>query len=115
VVRPFLLAMERAGFQVFDEREIAAGEGWRDRIQRELESVARDGWLVAFLSRNSIESGWVGYETGFGMQLGAKFIPVLLEKVKPPANLPAELIFDATADPTTAPDRLVEIMLRRPV
>jgi hypothetical protein len=115
VVRPFLLAMERAGFQVFDEREIAAGEVWRDRIHRELEAAARDGWVVAFLSRNSIESGWVGYEIGFGMQLRAKFIPVLLEKIEPPANVPEEQIFDATIDRTTAPDRLVALMLRRPV
>jgi hypothetical protein len=114
VARPFLLAMERAGFQVFDEREITAGEVWRDRIQRELEAAARDGWVVAFFSRNSIESGWVGYEIGFGVQAGAKFIPVLSEQVSLPDNLLRDYqLFDATVDPTTAPDRLVELMLLR--
>jgi len=109
-VRPFLLAMERAGFQVFDEKEIAAGEPWRARIQRELEAAARDGWAVVFLSPFSGTSHTRDH-LRTGRRLGAKFIPVVIKTLEPP-NFPFEF-FDATHDPTTAPDRLVELMLRR--
>jgi hypothetical protein len=113
-VRPFLLAMERAGFQVFSDTNISAGARWADVIQQELEAAARDGWVVAFLSQSSIQSAWTKHEMSAGIALGAKFIPVLIEKFGPRANLPEEFeFFDATVDPTTAPDRLVELMLRR--
>ena len=109
-VRPFLLAMERAGFQVFFDTNIPAGAPWMDVIEQELEAAARDGWIVAFLS--SMQNALTALEMGADVR--AKFIPVLIEKFEPPANLLAEFqFFDATVDPSTAPDRLVELMLRR--
>ena len=113
-VLPFAIAMGRAGFQIFSDAEgITAGENWGSVLHQELEAAARNGWVVVFVSQASMQSTWVKNEISAGVQLGAKFIPVLLEKIELPADLPAELIFDATDDPTTAPDRLVELMLRR--
>jgi len=109
-VRPFLLAMEQAGFQVFRDENVPTGASWMDVIEQELEAAARDGWIVVFLS--SIQSAVAALESSY-RQLGAKFIPVLIQKFKPPANLEQFQFFDATVDPTTAPDRLVELMLRR--
>src|SRR5262249_41556534 len=84
-VRPFLLAMERSGFQVFARNEIRQEENVEDVMLRELEAAARHGWVVAFLSRRSIRSPWVRVEIKHGKELGAKFIPVLLEKIEGPS------------------------------
>jgi TIR domain len=112
-VRPFLVAMERAGFQVFSGTEIPAAAPWAEIIQRELSAAARDGWVVAFLSQFSMQRPNINHEIGAGIALGAKFIPVAIEKIIPPANLAHIQVFDATVDPATAPGRLVELMLRR--
>ena len=112
-VRPFLLAMERAGFQVFSGEAIPVGSRWRDVIQSELELAARDGWVVAFLSQFSMQNPNINYEIGAGIALGAKFIPVAIEQVTLPSNLAHIQYFDATVDASTAADRLVELMLRR--
>ena len=114
-VRPFLLAMERSGFQVFHAEELRAGVSWQNVFQRELEAAARDGWVVIFLSRRSILSPWVTHEIDAGKELGAKIVPVLLERMRQPANLVEFQFFDASVDPATAPDKLVELLLRRPV
>lgn len=112
-VLPFLDAMERAGFQVFFDTEISIGEPWKEIIQRELSAAARDGWVVAFLSQFSIQRPNINYEIGAGIALGAKFIPIAIEKIIPPINLAHIQFFDATVDPATAPKRLVELMLHR--
>jgi hypothetical protein len=50
-VRPFLLAMERFGFQVFFDENMRPGDRWQDVVQQELEAAARHGWVVVFLSQ----------------------------------------------------------------
>jgi hypothetical protein len=98
---------------VFFDTIITVGTPWQDAIQRELEVAARDGWVVAFLSQFSIQRPNIDFEISAGIELGAKFIPVAIEKIEPPAKLAHIQFFDATVDPATAPDRLVELMLRR--
>jgi hypothetical protein len=114
-VRPFLLAMERSGFQVFLPKEIRLGENWQNVIHEELEATARHGWVVLFLSQRSAHSVRVEFEIETGIELGAKIIPVLLEKIERPDKLVELNFFDASVDPATAPDRLVELLLRLPV
>jgi TIR domain len=70
-VRPFLLAMERAGFQVFLDMNIPSGASWLDIMHEELEAAARHGWVVLFVSKASVRSKWVQYEMETGKQLGA--------------------------------------------
>lgn len=113
VVWPFLVALEQAGFQVFKDIELSAGTQWQTAIEQELEEAARDGWVVAFLSEFSMQRPNINYEIGRGLSLGAKFIPVLLEKIDVPSYLAHIMYFDATYDPENAPQRLVELMLRR--
>ena len=113
-VRPFLLAMERAGFQVFFHTIFPDGGVRLDIVARQLEVAARDGWVVVFLSQFYIQRPQIiDYEIIAGIELGAKLIPVWIEKIEPPAKLAHIQFFDATVDPKTAPDRLVELMLRR--
>jgi hypothetical protein len=116
-VQPYLDALEEAGFQIFDQRNIGAGEKWDIRIQDELEETAREhGWVVAFFT-SSGDGGWAAYEAGYGVRAGAKFVPVALD---PSLHLtgafpPHIEFFDGTSDPTGAPKRLVAEMLRRKV
>lgn len=111
--RPYLDALEDAGFQVFDERSLDATVNWQNEIRNELELAARDGWVVAFLSHTSVNSLWVQNELSMAQTLGAKFIPVAIEPNVIPRGLPAIQIFDGTRDPTEAPKRLLAEMLRR--
>jgi hypothetical protein len=115
----FLRAMERSGFQVFIGDSIISLANFHDVIQRELEAAARDGWVVPFVSRYSLQSDWVNNVMETGMGLGAKFLPVLIEKMSIEENVSAELariqFFDATGDPATAPGILADVMLRLPV
>jgi hypothetical protein len=120
VVDHFVPAMERAGFQVFlEDRDMIPDERWYDVIDRELKAAARDGWVVPFISHRSMSSQVVDLVVSAGVKLGAKFIPVVIDdKVyTDPRFLSYELgkfnCLDATHDPGTAPDRLVELMLRR--
>lgn len=115
-VRPFLQALEEAGFQVFDEETgLVLGDDWRAQIKEEIKLVARDGWVIAFLSAFSLKSPWVQVEIDMVQSLGAKFIPVAIERVEAPPELARIQVFDATADPVSAPRRLVNEMLSRPV
>jgi hypothetical protein len=115
VVRPFLLAMEQSGFQVFiTERDLPPGARWITVLDQELEAAARDGWVVAFFSNRSKPSEWVGYEIGFSEAAGGKIIPVMLNSgMELPVFLSGLQAFDATIDPATAPDRLVRLMMHR--
>jgi hypothetical protein len=114
VVRPFLLAMERSGFQVFLPKEIRLGENWKDVIHQEVEATARHGWVVFFITPQSIRSARSYYEIEVAAELGASIIPVVLEKFELPPKLEGLQFFDASVDPATAPDRLVELLLSRP-
>jgi hypothetical protein len=113
-VRPFLQALEHAGFQVFTEMSIKLGEAFAGRIREELELAARDGWVLVFLSASSLNSVWVQAEISMAHQLGAKLIPIAIERIALPQQLAAIQIFDATVDPVSAPQRLVgELLTRR--
>lgn len=113
-VTPFLKAMSSAGFSVFDElTEIKISDVWYEVIKRALDLAAANGWIVAFLSPFSIQSKYVQQEIQYAMQLGAKFVPVLLEKIVLPPNLMAIEAFDAFSNPVTAPEELAKLLLRR--
>jgi hypothetical protein len=113
-VRPYLGAIEEAGFQVYDAiNEMSASANVADEIANQLKLAARDGWVVAFLSHSSVKSPWVQFELSMAQELGAKFIPVMIEPIDIPHDLHAIAIFDGTRDPTGAPKRLVDVMLDR--
>jgi hypothetical protein len=116
-VQPYLDALKEAGFQVFEERNLAAGVDWRNEIENEMKLAALDGWIVAFLSPSSLESDWAQSELSMARILGGKFIAVAIANVIPhdlsAIGLSDIHIFDGTRDPTGTPKRLVAEMLRR--
>lgn len=116
-VAPFLAVLRSVGFQVFDDlTEIAPATDWVGQIERELRRTAEEGWIVAFLSQFSLRSPWVQKEIDYALHLGAKFVPVLIERV-PHSTLPPRLaalhMIDATGDPSKAAVRLAHELLSR--
>lgn len=119
---PFLEELDRFGYQLTLNRKVMPVEAMSSAGNWELEGAileaAREGFVVLFLSARAAASQWVQLEVRFADDLGARFVPVLLEKISPEATLalrPAMNYqwFDATVDPATAPRRLVELLNAR--
>ncbi len=81
-VKPYIVALEAAGFQVFDPlADLTAGSEWGRSTDSELTETAKKGWVVLFLSRASITSTWAIRETEMSLELGAKIVPVFLDSL----------------------------------
>jgi hypothetical protein len=112
-VKPFLEAFRTAGFQVFEDQARQTSADWSGMIQREIGAAARDGWVLVFISKASVESLFVERELSLAQGLGARIIPIRIERVPAPPALWDIHWFDATEDPRTAPLRLVNDLLTR--
>lgn len=75
-------ALGSAGWNVWWDRRIPAGETWRSVLEHALEDMR---CMVVLWSANSIESEWVYEEATEGRRQG-KLVPVMLESVRPPAG-----------------------------
>ena len=71
-----------AGWSVWWDRRIPAGETWRSVLEHALEDMR---CMVVLWSAKSIESEWVYEEASEGRRQG-KLVPVLIEAVRPPAG-----------------------------
>lgn len=71
-----------AGWSVWWDRRIPAGETWRSVLEHALEDMR---CMVVLWSAKSIESEWVYEEASEGRRQG-KLVPVLIENVRPPAG-----------------------------
>lgn len=71
-----------AGWSVWWDRRIPAGETWRSVLEHALEDMR---CMVVLWSAKSIESEWVYEEASEGRRLG-KLVPVMIENVRPPAG-----------------------------
>lgn len=71
-----------AGWNVWWDRRIPAGETWRSVLEHALEDMR---CMVVLWSAKSIESEWVYEEATEGRRLG-KLVPVMIEAVRPPAG-----------------------------
>ncbi|MFZ2973643.1 MAG: toll/interleukin-1 receptor domain-containing protein [Ferribacterium limneticum] len=75
-------ALGSAGWSVWWDRRIPAGETWRSVLEHALEDMR---CMVVLWSAKSIESEWVYEEATEGRRHG-KLVPVLIENVRPPAG-----------------------------
>lgn len=75
-------ALGSAGWSVWWDRRIPAGETWRNVLEHALEDMR---CMVVLWSAKSIESEWVYEEATEGRRLG-KLVPVMIEAVRPPAG-----------------------------
>jgi hypothetical protein len=78
-------ALEALGWSVWWDREIPAGQTWRDVLENALSSMR---CMVVLWSRNSIKSEWVKEEAEEG-HTQRKLVPVLIEDVRPPMGFRA--------------------------
>jgi len=74
--------LESAGWTVWWDRRIPAGETWRSVLDKALENMR---CMIVLWSARSIASEWVYEEATEGRRLG-KLVPVMLEAVRPPAG-----------------------------
>lgn len=72
----------KTGWTVWWDRRIPAGETWRSVLEHALEDMR---CMVVLWSARSIESEWVYEEASEGRRQG-KLVPVVIEKVRPPAG-----------------------------
>ena len=75
-------ALGAAGWRVWWDRRIPAGETWRSVLEHALEDMR---CMVVLWSAKSIESEWVYEEATEGRRQG-KLVPVMIEAVRPPAG-----------------------------
>jgi hypothetical protein len=79
-IEPIVAELAAQGWSVFWDRDIPAGQSWRDHIGAAL----RDAKCVVVLwSRHSVSSRWVMEEAEEGQQRG-NLVPVLLDAVELP-------------------------------
>jgi hypothetical protein len=71
-----------AGWSVWWDRRIPAGETWRSVLEHALEDMR---CMVVLWSAKSIDSEWVYEEASEGRRKG-KLVPVMIENVRPPAG-----------------------------
>lgn len=71
-----------AGWSVWWDRRIPAGETWRSVLEDALENMR---CMIVLWTANSIESEWVYEEASEGRRQD-KLIPVMLDAVRPPAG-----------------------------
>jgi len=74
--------LESSGWSVWWDRRIPAGENWRSVLEQALATMR---CMVVLWSEHSVRSEWVCEEASEGRRLN-KLIPVLIERVRPPAG-----------------------------
>ena len=74
--------LQALGWTVWWDRVIPAGETWSKVIERALDDMR---CMVVLWSAKSVDSGWV-YEEAEEGRSRKKLVPVLIERVKPPAG-----------------------------
>ena len=73
-----------AGFKIWIDRSIEAGEQWRDTINKNLQAASD---VIVVLSPNAIASRWVQHEGSMAYAWGKKIYSMMMTKV-PDSDLP---------------------------
>lgn len=83
-VEPYATFLADADFAVWTDTQLQAPQDWRAEILQTLRQAADDGYLIAFISANSLRSQWVTVEIEAFQQIvsgGGRLILVDLEPV----------------------------------
>ncbi|WP_089724697.1 toll/interleukin-1 receptor domain-containing protein [Candidatus Thiosymbion oneisti] len=79
-LRPLVDALETAGWSVFWDRKVPAGERWRDHIP---ENLRASRYVIVAWSKNSISSDYVREEAEDAKNHGV-LLPIYIDRVEPP-------------------------------
>lgn len=82
IARRVAAMLGSAGWTVWWDRRIPAGESWRSVLEQALENMR---CMIVLWSAHSIESEWVYEEASEGRRQG-RLVPVMIEAVRPPAG-----------------------------
>lgn len=115
-VRPFADALMTAGFEL--PPEINAGDDYRYSVTKHIREAAQNGWVLVFLSGDSLRNGWIARELVLADTYNARIIPVSLDsdilRKLPPAFeylFVGHNFFDAATESSSAAQRLVKRLL----
>jgi len=112
-VAPFMDVLNTVGFSIAADLSNFTDFTPGDLVLQELQHAAAEGWVVAFLSDASLQNRWVQREISYAMALGAKFVPVLLDRIELPPLLARLQTIDGFSQPATAPAELAKVLLSR--
>lgn len=79
-VLPLVAALEHAGYDIYYDVELLAGESWADVLR---EKIERASCVIVLWSERSVQSDWVREEASLAKEAG-KLVPVFIDDVKPP-------------------------------
>lgn len=99
------------GFNVFIDKQLESGVNFNEEIQKELNKAVIDGFVVVYLSRNSILSSWINEEVNTSISLGGRVVLVYLEEVRIPREWENLHSIDAHRNPESGPNNLVRSLL----
>ena len=69
------------GFSVWIDAKIKWGENIVDEINDALKESSKNGYILYFISKNSILSEWTKYEFQSALALGASILPIIIDDV----------------------------------
>lgn len=109
-VRHIIGLLRAARVRVLGDWDFKVGDTFQDRITQ---GICRAGYLLVFLSQNSVSSSWVKTElqTGFDSELQDSrlhVIPLLIEDCQIPPFLKTKLYCDLRGDETEGLNRLLK-------
>ena len=107
-VRPLIELLQRAGWNVWWDRDIAAGAGFEETIDREIQDAR---CVIVAWSRDSVASRWVRNEALEGLERDI-LIPVMLEDVRIPVAFRQAQAIDLTEGFGTQADALLAAVAR---
>jgi hypothetical protein len=73
-------ALEQAGFSVWWDHQVLAGESWAKTIERQIDEAQ---CVIVLWSPTSVASAWVADEAAYALESN-KLIPVVFDDVKVP-------------------------------
>src|SRR5262249_2105665 len=118
-VRAYLDALKQAGFQVFEGVYSTISmdnlQALAESLENDIKEVAREGFVVLFVSRFWFADKWLYAALQVAQLLGAKVIRVAIEPNLGDYGFDEIPFIDGTHEPTEAPNRLAVEMLRRRV
>jgi hypothetical protein len=111
-IEPFLKRLKMEGVRVLGDWDFKPGDSLQNKISN---SISRAGYLLAFLSKQSVSSQWVAKELEIGMARELKtrkvyVLPILIEDCEIPPFLETKLYGDFREAKENIYDSLLETL-----
>lgn len=107
-------AMRVAGFRVWQDTELRAGDDWTSQI---MESLSGASCCIVCVTKAFLESNWCKKELGYALKKGIPLVPIYMEEAYLPVGLHMQLgtVVGIPYDPLNTEASLVEQLSRMAV